>query len=99
MSTNWERDHWDRLADSLNAAGVDAEVSAGLGGRWLISVRCANGERLEIRDAWWRKNPDIWIGWQAWLDGPDAIASEDLAPTKKRSEVVAWALRHASVDA
>jgi hypothetical protein len=91
---------WERLKASLAAAGVDATVderpySEAVYGRVQhgvsrsIAIRTPDRGFVEIGDGWWRKNPDVWIGWKVVVSGADSIITRDYAPTKKRSEVVA----------
>lgn len=92
---------WDRLAADL-AAGIGAEVRVDekpyteayygrvrQGVSRSITVRLPSGGLVEVRDGWWRKNPDVWIGWRVEVSGPDSITRRTWPNTKKRSEVVA----------
>lgn len=83
---------WDRLAASLHAAGhtvqVDQVPFAG-GASYRMTIRVEAG-LVEIRDAWWRTNDRVWIGWQGWLEGADALTVRELRPTKMRAAVVAF---------
>lgn len=89
-------DRWDRLAALLRSEGFACKVArfSAYGGnpeRAEISVRLGGGRCLNIRDAWWRKNHAVWIGWQGWVDGPDGIAERNnLRPTKSRADVARW---------
>lgn len=88
--TNLER--WDRLASEIQAAGVPVVVSSAAypgGLTYYVSIRPECGGLIEVRDQWWRKNPDVWIGYQVHAEGPDSIVRTASPITKKRSEVVA----------
>lgn len=93
---------WQRLADDLAAAGVDADVEtiryspAGQVANRHITIRRADGSLVQVRDKYWRKNVDVWIGWQVHVDTADGYVGQTWPITKKRSEVVA-AVREALV--
>lgn len=87
-------DRWDRLVQSLAAAGVEARLDQRpyRGGiTKSISIRLADG-LVEIHDKWWRKNDTVWIGWQVHAEGRDSIVRRTWSLTKKRGEVVASVL-------
>jgi hypothetical protein len=52
-----------------------------------VTLRLDDGRMVEIRDAWWRKNPDVWIGWQVDLVDAEGIVTRSSPVTKKRIEV------------
>ena len=90
---------WDRLANDLAAAGYPVTVHAlpyseTVHGRVQhgvtrsIVLRHPNGGTVEIGDAWWNKNPDVWIGWEVTRTGADDFVQGRPVRTKKRSEVV-----------
>lgn len=99
---------WGRLAADLAAEFgtsvrmVEKPYSEAVYGRVRHGVsRSAilghpGGGAVEIHDGWWRKNPDVWIGWQVWVDGPDGIVRREWPATKKRSAVIS-AVREALV--
>jgi len=92
---------WARLAESLAAVGVAArvDVTPYPGGVNRSVTLKAGNSLIEVSDAWWRKNPDIWIGWQVHIEGrQDSIVKRTWPVTKKRSEVVA-AVREALAGA
>ena len=87
MSTRWEH-----LLVSLGEAGSAARVGIrdGINGTSrTITLRQPNGCFVVISDRWWHKNPDIWVGWEVWVEDTDSLAVRDYRWTKKRSEVVA----------
>ncbi len=98
---------WDRLAADLHAAGHVVQVDklprgqvenepAGYGSENLgMTIRVEAGV-VQIRDGWWRKNPKVWIGWQAWLENGDSIVVRELQATKSRSAVVEFVTACAS---
>jgi hypothetical protein len=80
-------ERWQRLADSLTAAGIPATVS-GSGESRSIALRL-DGVRVEIHDKWWSRNLDKWIGWQVHTETSAGYTVRVWPITKKRSEVVA----------
>lgn len=82
---------WDRLAAALHAGGVDADVEASPypGGitRSITLLQPGRG-LVHIRDSWWRKNPDIWVGYTVTAEDADGIVIRQWPATKKRSETV-----------
>lgn len=83
---------WERLAASLAAAGVDAQVTEQpYPGGVSRSILLRHSDVLIwVTDWWWRKNDAVWIGWVVYVD--DVATSIELrrwAATKRRSEVVA----------
>ena len=76
---------WERLADTLTEAGISAQVDHfGESRKILIRV----GSTLVIvHDTWWRKNLDVWTGWEVYTEGPDSIVQRTYPKTKKRGEV------------
>jgi hypothetical protein len=84
-------ERWDRLAATLAAAGIDATVHARSypgGTSRSITIKLPGG-LLEVHDKWWRKNADVWIGWQVHTENADGIVTREWPLTKKRSEVAA----------
>lgn len=92
---------WDRLAATLADHGVAVTVDArpyseAIYGRvrhgtsYGVTIRRREtGERVCIRDRWWRKNPDVWIGWEVYAENAEGFLTRAWPLTKKRSEVVA----------
>lgn len=91
---------WSRLAADLTELGVEVRVTEQsytqeLYGRVQhgvsrsITFRHQGGGLVEVHDKWWRKNPDVWIGWQVHVENCDSIEVQHWPITKKRSEVVA----------
>ena len=80
---------WQRLADSLTAAGVPDVKITQFGESHYIGWRLANGWLVEVHDKWWSKNIDKWIGWQVDIQGRDDFIKRTWPLTKKRGEVVA----------
>lgn len=89
---------WARLAATLAEAGhavtVDERPYSELvygrvqhGVSRSVTMRLDDGYLVEIGDAWWRKNPDVWIGWQVDLVAADGIVIRSFPRTKKRGEV------------
>lgn len=86
-----EAARWERLVASLAAAGIDAKVDFN-GLARSICIRLED-HFVHIGDKYWRKNADIWIGWQVCTEGRrDSIVQRIWPLTKKRSEVVAAVL-------
>lgn len=54
-----------------------------------ITVALDDGRTVDIDDTWWRKNPDVWTGWQVHLIDADSLIARTWPRTKKRGEVVA----------
>lgn len=93
-------DRWDRLAADLAAAGVPARVDrlpyseiyrgrprSGVSSSITILVR--GWGTVDVRDKWWNKNPDKWVGWEVSAADTEGIDRGRAARwTKKRSEVV-----------
>lgn len=90
---------WDRLVADLAGAGVEARLDekpyaeevygrVRHGVSRSITLRHPGGGLVVVGDAWWRKNADVWIGWQVWVEGPDSFVRRTWPLTKKRSEVV-----------
>lgn len=94
---------WQRLVDDRAAAGVEASVHAkpytesvygrvrhGVS-RSITLLHPVSGI-VTIADKQWRKNPDVWVGWQVFREGCDSIVICTWPITKKRSDVVAHVL-------
>lgn len=90
---------WQRLTADLATAGIQASISEQPysemdGGRVRhgvergITLRHPQGGTIDVSDAWWPKNPDIWTGWVVTYSGADSIVRRQARRTKKRSEVV-----------
>lgn len=100
MSTDPNAARWDRIAALIGEAvgqpvTVDTKTGSEGYGRQIrhyttrsISYRLPNGWRVGIHDAWWRKNPDVWIGYQTFLEDREGIIKGERRPTKSRSEAV-----------
>lgn len=79
---------WQRLQADLAAAGIDVDITTNNARSSSIWLR--HGDKLiQVGDRWWRKNADIWIGWQVDVSGADDLLISSSKITKKRSEVVA----------
>lgn len=98
--TETRTDRWDRLAADLAAAGVEGRVvsrafSEVRRGRAVHGVtrywtaRLPAGGSVEVHDKWWRKNLDVWVGWQVHREDREGIEQDTAPLTKNRSEVVA----------
>lgn len=87
---------WNRLAQTIADAEVPVTTisSRGGGGAFYIGHRVESGDHIEIHDKWWRKNHDVWIGYQVHVEDAAGIVRRTWPVTKKRSEVVS-ALREA----
>lgn len=84
-------ERWARLADSLLAAGIEVtvDVAAYPGGTSRsIDIRTGAG-LVHVGDKWWRKNADVWIGWQVTREDKGSIIRWSSKISKKRGEVVA----------
>lgn len=82
---------WDRLARDLGAVDIPARVDARSfpgGVSYSILLRTDAG-LVGVHDKWWRKNPEIWIGWQVHTEDREGIVTKTWPITKKRSQVVA----------
>lgn len=83
---------WGRLAASLEAAGIPTSVRARPypgGVTREIFFRRPDGSTVEVSDQWWRKNLDVWIGYEVHVADRAGTVIRSWRPTKKRSEVVA----------
>lgn len=100
MSMTGARARWDRLAADLAEVGVEARVdekpyTEAVYGRVQhgvsrsVTLRHPGSGLVGVRDGWWRKNPDVWIGWGVFVEGADGIVRRTWRNTKKRSEVIA----------
>lgn len=88
-------DRWDRLTADLTAAGFDAKLERipfndghQRGIRSEITFRLPGGT-VTVSDAWWRKNPGIWTGWQVTAEDTGSIVRGRPQLSKKRRETVA----------
>jgi len=90
---------WDRLAADLAAAGIPisidsksyAEAAYGRIQRGVsrsVTIRLRDGYIVHIRDQWWRKNLDVWVGWVVSVDASNGLVARTWTATKKRSQVV-----------
>jgi hypothetical protein len=86
-------DRWDRLARTLDEGGVNdvrLDRSYGINGKSVSITLLTETAMVTIRDTWWRKNPDLWTGWQVTVEGRvDSLVKREYPRTKKRSEVLA----------
>lgn len=100
MTTRQPPTRWDRLVSDLAEIGIEARViekpcAEAVYGRVRhgvsrsLKLRHPGGGVVGVLDGWWRKNPDVWIGWSVYVDGPDGIVRREWRNTKKRGEVVA----------
>ncbi len=91
---------WERLAADLSEIGVEVRVTerpyaesaygrVQYGVSRGMTLRHPGGGLVGVRDKWWRKNPDVWIGWQVDVANREGIEVRHWPITKKRSEVVA----------
>lgn len=84
---------WERLKESLAASGVEATIDtrAYPGGRsYSMAFSLGRpGWTVEVKDQWWRKNLDVWLGWEVGVVNPEGVWVREWPLTKKRSEVVA----------
>lgn len=86
------RERWERLAAQISEAALPVAVSSRTypgGVTYFIGRTLDDGRRVEVHDAWWRKNPNVWIGYDVHIEGIDSIVTRAWPRTKKRSEVVA----------
>lgn len=92
-------ERWARLAADLTAAGLEVTVSERAfaedrrgrvyrGVSRSVTILLPDRGLVQIRDAQWRKNPDVWIGWTVERDDADGISIRSWRPSKRRSEVV-----------
>lgn len=84
-------ERWNRLAVTIAAADLPVTTvsSRPNGTTHFISGTLPSGDRVEIHDKWWRKNPQVWIGYQVHVEDADGIERRSWPITKKRSEVIA----------
>jgi hypothetical protein len=85
------RSRWQQLREAIVAEGIPVLVSARQypGGTTHFISWTEDDYRVEIHDKWWRKNHDVWIGYQVHVEGRDSVVRRTWPITKKRSEVVA----------
>jgi hypothetical protein len=81
---------WDRLAASLAAAGIEANVTdsryAG-GTSSRIAIRTATGTVM-VSDGWYKDR--LWTGWQVWFtDSATDFSTGFGRRMKRKGEVVA----------
>lgn len=86
-------ERWARLAVTVVEATslpVTVTMNAYPGGvnRYILH-RLPSGDIIEIHDRWWRKNADVWIGYEVWISGPDSIVRRSWPIAKKRNEIAA----------
>lgn len=75
---------WERLAASLgDVASVKVDR---FGECHRINIR-AGSTRIVVADTWWRKNLDVWTGWEVYVEDADSIVRRTYPRTKKRGEV------------
>lgn len=96
---------WDRLAADLATADIPVRVDEHpyteivrgrprSGTSRSIWIRHPAGGAVIIRDVWWDKNPDRWVGWEAYREDADGIIrSRPSRWSKNRGEVVAAVTR------
>jgi hypothetical protein len=92
MTTQTVRtNRWTRLQADLQTAGIETRLTErSYPGGVSRSIQFRSGDRvIHIGDQWWRKNLDVWLGWEVGIEGPDAITIRTFPLTKRRSEVVA----------
>jgi hypothetical protein len=78
---------WTALQDAFKRlADMDVKVDR-LGESHKIHVR-AGSTLLVVADTWWRKNLDVWTGWQVHVENADGIVTRNFPKTKKRAQVV-----------
>ena len=77
--------------DTLKTAGVESSVNERpyLGGTSRQIVLRGPLGVVTVMDQSWRKNRDVWIGWEVDLEGPDGLTVRTWPITKKRAEVAA----------
>jgi hypothetical protein len=79
-----ESTRWERLADDLADVATAGVSHSGESRQILIR----SGRTLVVvHDTWWRKNPDVWTGWEVYTEGADGIVQRTYPRTKKRGEV------------
>lgn len=82
-------ERWCRLQDTLaRKAGVSAKIDSRPhpgGVSHSITIRRDDGATVTISDKWWRKNPQVWIGWDVALEGEYVLRQWPL--TKTRADV------------
>jgi hypothetical protein len=79
---------WDRLHDALDAAGITHRMvqRAYPGGiSHSINISLSNGERIIIRDKWFR---EMWSGWNVSREDVNDFAHVVIGKTKVRGEIV-----------
>jgi len=94
------KERWERLLGLLQELGVEPRLTERKfwGGTYHrpvekigyeITIRTPDG-LIEIGDRMWNKNPDVWVGYTAWLSDREGIVKKDMRWTKSRAEVVEW---------
>jgi hypothetical protein len=82
---------WMKLEARLNEAGIKCHVTARSGtGRTAHFIAIRHGDStVEVHDQWWRKNEQVWIGWDVYEQNDrTGITGRTFPLTKKYSEVV-----------
>lgn len=96
MSRGDSRPRWSRLAEEL--AALDPRVderpyAESVRGRVehgvtrSITFRHPAGGVVHIADRWWRKNPDVWVGWEVAREDREGMQLRVFPLTKKRGDV------------
>lgn len=91
---------WARLAADLADGGVIVRVderpfTEAVRGRVQhgvsrsITLRHPDGGTVEVRDRWWSKNTDVWLGWEVTRLDAEGVVRGRPVWSKKRSETVA----------
>lgn len=85
-------ERWARVVASLAASGVTATVTEKPfpgGISHSITIPLDADRSIWIGDSWWRKNDQVWIGWQTHVENNRTRLVERSWPiTKKRGDVV-----------
>ena|ERR1044071_7219140 len=84
---------WGRMSQTLAEAGIENKITersyAG-GVSRSIQVRINPTHILIVHDKWWTKNPDVWVGWSAYVENTRtalAVRDNGWKATKKRAEI------------
>ena len=82
---------WELLRESLVTLGVDVTIAARSsvnGSSHSIAVRPANAAAVvHVGDRWWSKNPEVWIGWEVFIQLDSTGLGRTWPISKSRLEV------------
>lgn len=86
------QERWERIAGLIAGAGIETRGadrrSYPGGSSYSITLPHPDGGIVRLHDTWWRKNHDVWTGYEIYREGPDSIQRGRSVRTKNRAGVV-----------